>query len=335
MSLLPLLPMALLAGAPSPTPMPVDRIAALVDESPILLSEVEDRGRAELAKLGREGVSSGEIARRRQEMLRALLATLIDERLLDNQIKLAKVDLTDEELQSTIDDIKRQNQIPDDKAFAQALEHEGLTMETYRVKLKRDLEKMKLLNLKVQAKVTDADVREAYDKAYLHASAEQEVHARHVLLSLKPGAPAADEQRVLEKAREVAQKAKAGEDFALLAKQYSDGPSAAQGGDLGYFKRGVMVSELEAAAFSLPVGGVSDPIRTRFGYHVLKIEDRRAVPPPPFDQVKEQLRAKLRQEQSEKLTAEYLGELRKESTVDIKIEELRPSPKPDAPAPPH
>jgi peptidyl-prolyl cis-trans isomerase SurA len=332
MSLLALLSIVVLADAPAP--VPVDRIAALVDDSPILLSEVEDRGRAELAKLDREGASSAEIARRRQEILRALLAVLIDERLLDGQIKLAKVDLTDEEVQQTIEDVKRQNGIPDDKTFAAALEREGLTLETYRVKLKRDLEKMKLLNLKVQSKVTDADVHEAYDKAYLRAPAEEEVHARHVLLSLKPGVPAADEQRVLQKAREVAQKAKAGEDFALLAKQYSDGPSAAQGGDLGYFKRGVMVSELEVAAFSLPVGGVSDPIRTRFGYHVLKIEDRRAVPPPPFDQVKEQLRQKIRQEQGEKLTAEYLGELRKESSVDIKIDELKPPSKPDATVPP-
>jgi peptidyl-prolyl cis-trans isomerase SurA len=323
------------ALAAAPAPVPIDRIAALVDDSPILYSEVEDRGRAEFQKLQREGVGAAEVARRRREMLRALLATLIDERLLDGQIKLAKVDLTDEELQSTIEDVKRQNGIPDDKTFTAALEREGLTLETYRVKLKRDLEKMKLLNLKVQAKVTDADVHEAYDKTYLHATTEEEVHARHVLLSLKPGASPADEQRVLQKAREVDQKAKAGEDFAVLAKQFSDGPSAAQGGDLGYFKRGVMVSELEVVAFALPVGGVSDPIRTRFGYHVLKIEDRRAVPPPPFDQVKEQLRGKLRQEQSEKLTAEYLNELRKESSVEIKIEELRPTPKPEAAVAPH
>jgi peptidyl-prolyl cis-trans isomerase SurA len=320
--------------AAAAAPLPVDRIAAVVDDTPILVSEVEDRGRAELQKLAREGIKPEEVARRRQEMMRALLSTLIDERLLEGQIKLAKVDLTDEELQSTIEDVKRQNGIPDDRTFAQALEREGLTIETYRSKLKRDLEKMKLLNLKVQAKVTDADVREAYDKTYLRGPPEEEVHARHVLLSLKSGATAQEEQRILQRAREVAQRARAGEDFAELAKQFSDGPSAAQGGDLGYFKRGVMVSELETSAFSLPVRSVSDPIRTRFGYHVLKIEERRAVPPPPFDQVKEQLRQKLRQEQNEKLTTEYLRELRKEASIEIKVEELRPLARSDAPPPP-
>jgi peptidyl-prolyl cis-trans isomerase SurA len=96
-----------------------------------------------------------------------------------------------------------------------------------------------------------------------------------------------------------------------------------------------MVSELETAAFALPIHGVSDPIRTRFGYHVLKIEDRRAVPPPSFDQVKDQLRQKLRQEQSERLTEEYLRELRKEASIEIKVDELRPPAKSDAPPQPH
>src|SRR5262249_59737337 len=100
----------------------------------------------------------------------------------------------------------------------------------------------------------------------------------------------ADVEHARQRAQEIAQRAKTGADFAALAHQLSDGPSAAQGGDLGYFRKGVMVPEFERVAFSLPVGAVSDPVRTPFGFHVIKVEDRREAPPPPVDTVKEQLR---------------------------------------------
>ncbi len=310
----------------APAGQTIDRVAAVVDDSPILLSEVEARVEGDMMRKGPETEDPAEITRRRGEMMRAGLEVLINEKLLDEQLKDANIDIGDDQLQAAIDDVKRENKIPDDAAFAEALKHEGYTLATYRAKLKRDLAKMKLLNLKVhsQAKVTDNDVREAYGRTYLHQDGELEVHARHILVALTKDAKPADVEHAQARAEEISQKAKAGGDFAALARQLSDGPSAAQGGDLGWFRRGVMVPEFERAAFALPVGAVSDPVRTQFGFHVIKVEDKRKAAPPPFDTVKEQLRQKLTQEQLDRLTKDYLSSLKKDATIEVKMDDLRP-----------
>ena len=105
----------------------------------------------------------------------------------------------------------------------------------------------------------------------------------------------------------------------MLAKKKSEGPSAADGGDLGFFKRGVMVAEFEKAAFTLPVGGISEPIRTKFGWHVLKVEEHKSLAAPPLDEVKDQLRDKMLRAQLEKYTEQYVMELRAAAVVDVKI----------------
>lgn len=303
----------------------VDRVAAVVDDAPILLSDVQRRAAPEVARMTGT-TDAAEIARRREAMQRRALEVLIDEELLQEQIKTGGGDITDEQVDAAIDDVKKQNNIPDDKAFEQALAHEDMTLKTYRESLRRDLEKRKLLNARVhsQAKVSDDDVRVAYDAEYAKAGGEPEVHARHILLTLPRDASPADDARVRGKAAELAQRIRAGADFQKLAHELSDGPSAAQGGDLGFFRKGVMVAEFEGAAFSLPVGAVSDPIRTQFGYHIIQVVERRQAPPPAFDTVKEQIRQRLQREQIDRLTSDYLASLRKDATIDIKVDSLRP-----------
>ena len=112
---------------------------------------------------------------------------------------------------------------------------------------------------------------------------------------------------------------KPGTDFAALARKKSEGPSAANDGDLGFFRRGVMVPEFERAAFTLPLGGVSEPIRTKFGWHVIKVDERRTIPPKPFEEVKDQLREKLLRGQLEKYTEQYIQELRAQAVVEEKL----------------
>jgi len=297
----------------------VDRVAATVDDAPILLSEVERRAAPEIQRMAAEGPDSQEQAHRRESMLRQALQTLIDEQLLQEQLK---------EIDAVIADVKRQNGIPDDDTLAKALEHEGLTMATYRRQLRRQLEKQKLLNTKIhsQIKVGDDDLRAEYERSYVQAPGEQEVHARHILLQLKRGALPAEDAAMRQRAQEIAQRIRGGADFGKLAKELSDGPSASQGGDLGYFKRGVMVAEFENVAFALPVGAVSDPIRTQYGWHVIQVIDRRKAPPVSFETVKEQIRQKLQKEQADHLTQDYLASLRKDAAVEIRIDSLKPPP---------
>ncbi|WP_137157132.1 peptidylprolyl isomerase [Rhizobium sp. FKL33] len=127
--------------------------------------------------------------------------------------------------------------------------------------------------------VKEEDVKARYDTEIKSLPKQEEVHARHILVKTE------DEAKAVIKALGE------GKDFAELAKEKSTDPNKSDGGDLGYFRKGQMVPEFETAAFAMQKGEVSKtPVKTQFGWHVIKVEDKRIAPPPPFDQVKDQVR---------------------------------------------
>jgi peptidyl-prolyl cis-trans isomerase C len=127
------------------------------------------------------------------------------------------------------------------------------------------------------ASVTDDAMHKVYDDAVKQMPSEQEVHARHILVATEDEAKAIEDQL------------KKGADFAALAKEKSKDPGAADGGDLGYFTKDQMVPEFAEVAFKLDKGQISDPVHTQFGWHIIKVEDKRTKPTPTFDEVKGQL----------------------------------------------
>jgi peptidyl-prolyl cis-trans isomerase C len=129
--------------------------------------------------------------------------------------------------------------------------------------------------------VTDAQAKAVYEEQVAKLKPEMEVHARHILVKTE------------QEAKDIIAQLKKGADFTELAKKSSDGPSARSGGDLGYFSRGQMVKPFEDAAFALEKGQISGPVKTEFGWHIIKVEDKRQRPLPTFDEVKEQLVASL------------------------------------------
>lgn len=131
----------------------------------------------------------------------------------------------------------------------------------------------------IASHITDEMLRESYDAMVADFTGADEVHARHILLATE------------EEALSVVEALEGGADFAALAAERSTGPSGPRGGDLGYFAEGQMVPEFSDAAFALEVGGVSAPVQTQFGWHVIKVEDRRTTPPPSYEESVEQLRS--------------------------------------------
>jgi peptidyl-prolyl cis-trans isomerase SurA len=298
----------------------VDRVAAVVNSDLIVLSEVEQRAAPELARVNgeRDPAKRGEA---RAEILKAALDQLIGEKLLEGQLKELNLDVSEQEVDLGIEDVRKQNNI-DAAQFEKLLAGEGYTLTSYRQFMKKQLAKIKLINLKVRSKVklADEDVKAEYARYVKLASGDDEVHARHLLVQVGPKATPAEVETARAKALKLAEEArKPGVDFAELAKKKSEGPSAADGGDLGFFRRGVMVGEFEKAAFALAAGGISDPVRTKFGWHVLKVEERRALPPKTFDEMKDPLRERLMRGQLEKLTEQYINELRLASSVVVKL----------------
>ena len=154
-------------------------------------------------------------------------------------------------------------------------------------------------------KITDADVRARYDKEMAAMPPQNEVRARHILVKTK------------EEAEAIIKQLDGGASFEDVAKAKSTDGSAAQGGDLGYFSAGQMVPEFEKAAMALDVGKYTkEPVQTQFGFHVIKLEDKRVQQPPAFDQVKDQVKS-IR-------SRERYGELVKKERADLKIQYTDP-----------
>jgi peptidyl-prolyl cis-trans isomerase C len=142
--------------------------------------------------------------------------------------------------------------------------------------VRRRLLREQYFEKQLKAAISEADAKKIYDQRLTQLKPEDEVAARHILVDTE------------EKAKELLAKIKAGGDFSALAKENSaDTGSKEQGGLLGYFGRGQMVPEFEKAAFTMTKGQVSEPVKTNFGWHIIKLEDRRRKPPPSFDEVKE------------------------------------------------
>jgi len=143
-----------------------------------------------------------------------------------------------------------------------------------------------LIQRELEGRVTEASVRAKYDAEIANTAGEAEVHARHILVTTETDARAAITAL------------KGGADFATLARERSTGPGAQQGGDLGFFKRTDMVPEFAEAAFALETPGqiTETPVHSPFGWHVIQLVERRTSPPPSFDEVKDELRQKMLEE---------------------------------------
>lgn len=160
----------------------------------------------------------------------------------------------------------------------------------------------------VSTGITDQDIRARYDKQVAAAPPESEIHARHILVKTE------------QEARDIIDQLNKGADFEKLAVEYSTGPSGPKGGDLGYFTKGQMVPSFEDAAFALNVGEYTkEPVKTQFGWHVIKVEDKRIKQPPAFDTVKDQIRNTLMRE---KYVA-AVNQMRDAATIDVKDPEIK------------
>ncbi|MXP65390.1 peptidylprolyl isomerase [Roseomonas sp. M0104] len=175
-----------------------------------------------------------------------------------------------------------------------------------------------LLRREIAPALTDEALRKRYEKEVAGKAGEDEVHAMHILLGSEAEARAA-----------LAEARKPGADFAALAKRLSTGPSAKQGGDLGFFKKADMVPEFAEAAFDLKAGEISkEPVKTPFGWHVIKVVERRTAPAPSFEESEESLRQAAFEEAVNAAVEKYQG------AAKVERFNMDGSPRPAAPATP-
>src|SRR3984885_7287058 len=174
-----------------------------------------------------------------------------------------------------------------------------------------------LLAVEGKAATTDENMKKVYEEAAKQISGEQEVHARHILVETE------------DQAKKIEEELKKGADFAELAKKESKDPGASDGGDLGFFTKDQMVPEFSAAAFALEPGKISDPVKTQFGWHVIKVEEKRTRKAPDFEQVKPQIETYV----VRKAQADYVAKLRETAKVERMDKPDDAAAKPDAAKP--
>jgi peptidyl-prolyl cis-trans isomerase C len=213
-----------------------------------------------------------------------VIATINGKAITDADIAVADGEIG-ADMGSMPDDQKRMSLVEfliDNQLFAEAAEGnklgEGPAFESRLAYLKRRALRELYFEKIIKGAVTDADAKKLYDDQVKLLKPEEEVQARHILVETE------------ELAKEIKEKLKNGGDFNALAKEHSKDPgSKDNGGDLGFFTRGQMVPQFEEAAFTLNKGDVSEPLKTQFGWHLIKVEDKRAKQPPAFEVVKDRI----------------------------------------------
>jgi peptidyl-prolyl cis-trans isomerase SurA len=257
----------------------LDRIVAVVDDQIILHSELKENVRLEMFQRGLS--SEGD-----QEQVKALEKEILEGMIAD-QILLAKAKEDsvlvkqkeiDEVLQEQLARIREQ--VGSEEKYQRQLEASGVTERDLKKRFRREIRnylmKQKMLGSLVHGIVVSNREVEAFYETYKDSLPvhPERVHISHILIRPKVGSE--DQGTLLDKANKILAEAQAGVDFSELARTYSQDPGSAQrGGDLGYFGRGTMLPEFEQVAFTLQPGAVSDIVRTRLGYHIIRVEDRK------------------------------------------------------------
>jgi peptidyl-prolyl cis-trans isomerase C len=250
------------------------------------------------------------------EIRAKVLDVLIGQELLWQAASRDHTIADDTEVDQTFKQYK--SQFDDDMTFDLKLQEGGYTQKTFYEDLRRRISAQKWIDKFVKAgiEVSVDEVHAFYVDNGQEFSRPEEIRARHILIKLESGASDEDGESARRLLASIGQEIEDGADFAALAKQKSQGPSAPSGGDLGYFKRGQMVAPFEAAAFALAPGEVSEIVETRFGLHLIQLLDRK--PPVQVEEkdVSEKIRAYLMQQKYRQGVEDAVAKLKAEALIE-------------------
>jgi peptidyl-prolyl cis-trans isomerase SurA len=297
----------------------VDRVVAVVNEEIITLSEVEKRSHP----LQEEIQTTDRLERRKRihEIFRKVLDRLVEEKLIDQEAKKSGIKVSSKEVEAAVEEIRRKNAVNQEQ-FEQLLAAEGLTPEAFKQEIEKRLLRTKLVNwaVKIEYKVGERELRDFYQRNADRYRINESYRPSHILFVIPKEATARQIQEIRKRCQEVLERIKKGEDFGELARLYSEDHSSAKDrGDLGYFKKGELLPALEKEAANLKIGEVSGIIRTDFGFHILKLLDRKGGEPAPFEEIRERLQADYYEEEMERALQQFLTKLKEKAIIEIKL----------------
>jgi parvulin-like peptidyl-prolyl isomerase len=292
----------------------IERVVAKVNGQIITLSEFQSR---QLAAAQGARVDPANIGPFLRQNNAKILQDAIDEILLLQKAEDAGLKVPSQWIDEAIEGIRKDNNMTSDEQFQDALAREGLTLEELRQNIERGIARRSIIEREIRPKIeaTESELLAEYDKLRVtEFTKPATVTLQEILIKEDAGGATL--------ARQVAAKAKAGEDFAALARTYSSAPSRAHGGDVGQLSQGELNAELEKVAFSLPVGSVSDPLPVEGGYRIIKVTARTAGSTTPYEAAKERVRDRLMMARFESAYETYMQELRKNASVELRVREV-------------
>ncbi len=263
---------------------------------------------------------------RRLQLQSRIIDDLLRKRLITQEIERHHVTIPqtdiDDRTEIEFERILRQNNLTEEQA-AQILQRQGRTLERFKKELRQavelHLQTERLRDLVVgPIEPTDQELSAYLEEHREDYDTPEQVRARHILIRVPEGASEAEIAQAKKQIEDIRKELEDGADFAELAKKYSQDPgSAPNGGDLGFFSRGRMVQEFEDAAFSLEPGQVSDPVRTQFGFHLIKVEEKKPAQHPELAQIRERVLKDYIEAERKRRFEQFYSELKARAKIFI------------------
>lgn len=294
---------------------PSDDAVAIVNQKRITKEEFDREFSQVLFSMKQQGkpVTDEE----KPDLKKKVLDNYINVELLYQESITKGIKVEDETVDKQVEEIR--NRFPDEKDYQKMLETLNMTEPALKTNIKRRLAIEKYIDTHIASKidVTTKENKAFYDDHPEYFKKPEQVKASHILIKVEPGANEASKADAMKKITDVQKKLKDGKDFAELAGEFSEGPTKTRGGDLGYFSRGQMVKPFEDAAFSMEKGDVSDVVTTNFGYHLIKLTDKKPESTVTFEDVEEKIQQHLRKQKLGDSIKALTDQLRKDAKIEV------------------
>jgi len=307
----------------------IEEIVARVNNAIITRMDIEKAREQMAAELKQRSSGVGNVDTELAAHEKDLLSDLIDTQLLLQKGDELGIDVQTEVIKR-LDEIRKSMNLATMEDLEKAAQSQGVSYEDFKDNLKNDLIKRQVISKEVVSKITitPKEAQEFYEAHKTEMEHPEQVHLSEILIAPKTAAaepgkeapePTAEQQaEAKKKADDLLAQIKAGGKFDELAKKYSDGPTAAQGGDLGTFRPGTMAKELETVTFAMKTGDVSNVMETKQGYIILKVLEHQQAGIPPYKDVENQVMDQLYMQKTEPALRKYLTKLREEAYIEIK-----------------
>ena len=298
----------------------VDKIIAVVNDEIITLYEFNEA--FEPYRKNIENTYKGDdkeaVIKQTRE---AFLQRLIDNILIEQEAKKsgAGIIVKDEEIMDVIQDMLNKQKLSM-QDFLKNLAKDGKSIEYVKKEMRGQMMRARLLRREVKSKilVSDEEIGDYYNKNRQDYEGKETVRIKQLLLLLPPNATKAVIAKVKNEALQLHKRIMEGESFDSLIVKYSQGPAAAQGGDVGFVGRGTIIPEVDVVAFSLPVGQVSEVIESSVGFHIIQVVDKKGAGLKPLAAVLEEIKTKIEDEKLDKKYDEWIASVRAKSHIEVK-----------------